>query len=72
MIKKFVEALRRSELAGRRRDVVLHIGAPKCGSSAIQRFCVSRREALLQHGYYYPEHSLDASMLGSGLSFACN
>lgn len=66
MIKRFVEALRRSGLGGRRPNVVLHIGAPKCGSSAIQRFCVSRREALLQHGYYYPEHSLDVNGVSGG------
>jgi len=66
MIKRFVEAFRRSGLGGRRPDVVLHIGAPKCGSSAIQRFCVSRREALLQHGYYYPEHSLDVNGVSGG------
>lgn len=47
-------------------DVVIHIGAPKCGSSAIQRFCVSHRDALLKLGYFYPEHSLDVNGVSGG------
>lgn len=47
-------------------DVVLHIGAPKTGTSAIQRFCMNNRQALLKKGYYYPEHHLDINNVSGG------
>ncbi len=37
---------------------VLHIGAPKTGSTAIQRFLFENRKALLDHGVQYPDVSL--------------
>lgn len=49
-------------------DVVLHIGAPKCGSSAIQRFCILNRVELLKKGYYYPKHHLDVNNVSGGHS----
>lgn len=45
---------------------MLHIGAPKCGTSAIQRFCVTHRKELLKFGYYYPEHTLDVNGVSGG------
>lgn len=47
-------------------EVVLHIGAPKSGSSAIQRFCLANRETLLHSGYYYPVHEMDPNEVTSG------
>lgn len=47
-------------------DVVLHIGAPKSGSSAIQRFSVLNRPALLDAGYFYPVHPLDPNGVSGG------
>lgn len=62
VIKNWSQGRRRPELL----DVVLHIGAPKCGSSAIQRLCVSHRDDLLTMGYYYPEHPLDVNGVSGG------
>lgn len=47
-------------------DVVIHIGAPKTGSSAIQRFCINNRSLLLEYGFYYPKHSLDRNGISGG------
>tara|TARA_B100000700_G_scaffold329350_1_gene450695 strand:+ start:6342 stop:7727 length:1386 start_codon:yes stop_codon:yes gene_type:complete len=47
-------------------DVVLHIGAPKTGSSAIQYFLHENRTRLLKHGYYYPEHNFDENNVSGG------
>ena len=47
-------------------DVVLHIGAPKTGSSAIQYFLHENRARLLKHGYYYPEHNFDENKVSGG------
>ena len=37
-----------------RRNLILHIGLPKTGTSAIQHFLVTRRKALLRQGFCYP------------------
>ncbi|WP_444926820.1 hypothetical protein ACJJI4_01520 [Microbulbifer sp. TRSA002] len=50
------------------QDIVIHIGAPKSGSSAIQKFCMDNREELLKSGYYYPEHPLDVNGVSGGHS----
>ncbi|XGA79210.1 hypothetical protein OR573_11955 [Halomonas sp. CH40] len=47
-------------------DVIVHIGAPKTGSSAIQRFCVENRSYLKTLGFYYPEHPLDKNGVSGG------
>lgn len=49
-------------------DVVIHIGAPKTGSSAIQRFCIKNRRALRDAGYYYPKHAVDKNGVSGGHS----
>ncbi|QOR37436.1 hypothetical protein HNO52_02090 [Billgrantia diversa] len=65
MIKRIIRAWGREDKR-KLPDVVLHIGAPKSGSSAIQRFCQTNREALAEWGYYYPEHSLDRNGVSGG------
>lgn len=47
-------------------DVVFHIGAPKTGSSAIQKFLLEHRQALKTLGFYYPEHGLDENGVSGG------
>ncbi len=37
-----------------RRNIILHIGTEKTGSSSIQRFLAGNRANLLNAGYYYP------------------
>lgn len=66
MIGRITRSRNRWGNQSRLPDVVIHIGAPKCGSSAIQRFCVSHRDALLKLGYFYPEHSLDVNGVSGG------
>ncbi len=41
-----------------RRRCVIHIGAPKTGSTALQRFCHAQRDRLRVHGVDYPLVSL--------------
>lgn len=49
-------------------DVVIHIGAPKTGSSAIQKFFFENRQTLLELGYMYPAHALDKNGISGGHS----
>ncbi|MEZ5541710.1 MAG: hypothetical protein R3F42_06675 [Pseudomonadota bacterium] len=49
-------------------DVIFHIGAPKTGSSAIQKFLLENRHNLNRLGYYYPEHGLDENGISGGQS----
>lgn len=66
MIKRAMKSWNQSRQRKKLPDVMLHIGAPKCGSSAIQRFCVTQRTELLNCGIYYPEHSLDVNGVSGG------
>jgi hypothetical protein len=47
-------------------DLVLHVGAPKTGSSAAQRFFCTRTAALARHGIHYPAHPLDTNGVSGG------
>lgn len=47
-------------------ELVLHIGAPKTGSSAIQRHCCLHAAALRDAGLHYPPHPLDANGVSGG------
>lgn len=47
-------------------DAVIHIGAPKAGSSYLQHFLLSNRSRLKQAGYYYPEHGADPNLVSAG------
>lgn len=49
-------------------DVVVHYGAPKTGSSAIQYFLLQNRSTLEQCGYYYPPHPHDRNAVSGGHS----
>ena len=49
-------------------DVIFHIGAPKTGSTAIQKFCLENRETLKEHGLYYPNHGVDKNGISGGHS----
>lgn len=49
-------------------DVVIHIGAPKTGSSALQKFFVENIAVLDKLGFYYPEHKLDENGVSGGHS----
>tara|TARA_Y100001956_G_scaffold78101_1_gene89368 strand:- start:703 stop:2529 length:1827 start_codon:yes stop_codon:yes gene_type:complete len=47
-------------------DIKIHIGPPKTGTSAIQKWCLQNKEKLLQSGVYYPVHDLDPNGVSSG------
>jgi hypothetical protein len=47
-------------------NVILHIGAPKTGTSAIQFFLNENRNRLKKHGFYYPEHNFDPNNVSGG------
>lgn len=66
MIKRTMSQLRYKKKKKDSYDIVVHIGAPKTGSSAIQRFCVESRSYLKSLGFYYPEHPLDKNGVSGG------
>ena len=47
-------------------NVYIHIGPPKSGTSAIQKWLNENREYLLTQHVYYPEHELDENGVSSG------
>lgn len=51
-------------------NVVIHIGPPKTGTSAIQKWLNENREFLNENGLFYPEHSLDINGISSGNLFS--
>ncbi|MBN2529243.1 MAG: hypothetical protein JXR76_22835 [Deltaproteobacteria bacterium] len=48
------------------QDLILHVGPPKTGTSAIQQYCVTHRDLLRKHGYYYPSHPLNQNGVSAG------
>lgn len=49
-------------------DAVFHVGAPKTGSSALQKTMLMNRRVLEKYGFYYPEHGLDENGVSGGQS----
>lgn len=48
------------------KKVVVHVGPPKTGTSAIQNWCVKNTEILNNYGVYYPTHEMDNNGISSG------
>lgn len=48
------------------KRVIVHFGPPKTGTSAIQKWMLANDALLLEHGIYYPQHSIDANGISSG------
>ncbi|MDG6099387.1 hypothetical protein EXU34_18180 [Alteromonas sp. ZYF713] len=44
----------------------IHVGPPKTGTSAIQRWCLEHRDILLANGVLYPSHDIDENGVSSG------
>lgn len=48
------------------KEIYLHIGTPKTGTSALQKFLVENRFELERRGFSYPKHSLGEYGISSG------
>jgi hypothetical protein len=48
------------------KRILIHIGPPKTGSSALETWLVNNRKALLGNGFYYPNHHTDTNSVSSG------
>lgn len=46
--------------------IIVHFGAGKTGSSAIQNFMLQNAEVLMRYGYYYPKHGIDQNGVSGG------
>jgi hypothetical protein len=47
-------------------QVFIHVGPGKTGSSAIQKWMNDNTARLREHGYFYPQHSVDENGISSG------
>ena len=47
-------------------DVLIHFGAPKTGTTAIQQFCLGNQKTLVEYGIYYPDHPVDSNGISAG------
>ncbi len=47
-------------------NIIIHIGPPKTGTSAIQKWLKDHTDDLKQCGVYYPEHLEDSNGVSSG------
>ncbi|WP_096739060.1 hypothetical protein [Pseudoalteromonas atlantica] len=45
---------------------IIHIGPPKTGTSAIQKWLKDHADCLMSNGVYYPEHQQDSNGISSG------
>lgn len=48
------------------KEIIIHVGPPKTGTSAIQKFLASNPKLLSELGILYPQHSLDKNGISSG------
>ena len=49
-----------------KKDIYIHVGPPKTGTSAVQKWLISNQPFLQQQGVLYPSHSVDANGVSSG------
>lgn len=50
--------------------IILHIGTPKTGTTAIQRFLIENESLLQQNGYSYPRLPGKGSIPNNGYGFS--
>ena len=50
----------------RDKNVMIHVGPPKTGTSAIQFFLQNNTSQLRKEGIFYPDHTLDTNNISSG------
>lgn len=51
------------------KELIVHVGPYKTGTSAIQKWCLENQELLSVNGIYYPEHTSDGNHISSGQVF---
>jgi hypothetical protein len=49
-----------------KKDIYIHVGPPKTGTSAVQKWLSSNQTILQKQGVLYPSHSVDANGVSSG------
>jgi hypothetical protein len=49
-----------------KKEIYIHVGPPKTGTSAVQKWLSSNQFFLKKHGVFYPSHSVDANGVSSG------
>lgn len=49
-----------------KKTIIIHVGPPKTGSSAIQKWLNENQTLLLEYGYLYPPHKMDKNGISSG------
>ena len=50
------------------KQIIIHVGPAKTGTSALQYFLLRNRNELKKVGYYYPEHRIDENDISGGHS----
>ena len=48
------------------KEIYIHVGPPKTGTSAVQKWLSSNQSFLKKQGVFYPSHSVDANGVSSG------
>ena len=48
------------------KNVYIHVGPPKTGTSAVQKWLNSNQRFLKENGIYYPSHNVDSNGVSSG------
>jgi hypothetical protein len=48
------------------KRIIVHVGPPKTGSSAIQKWLNENQRLMLDNGYFYPSHNMDENGISSG------
>tara|TARA_Y100000385_G_scaffold132178_1_gene137450 strand:- start:443 stop:1444 length:1002 start_codon:yes stop_codon:yes gene_type:complete len=48
------------------KQIIIHVGPAKTGTSALQYFLLRNRAELKKNGYYYPNHKTDENDIGGG------
>ena len=49
-----------------KKEIFIHIGPPKTGTSAIQKWCNDNSKLLLKYSVFYPNHITDSNGVSSG------
>ena len=68
IIKLFTKNLKTPNALSDKYDIIIHIGSPKTGTSALQNFFLRNKNVLLKQGFFYPDHGIDSNGISGGHS----